>query len=313
MAAFCFALLTGYNSVLNGMQNAARQRAVVALHHGLLSWGRFLLAAGMVLWLGASSATAMMGYCLATVPVLLSQWWFFHHTLKPSSDIAAQAGDPSENRSWGAEIVHYSWPFATWGILGWGRLVSDRWALQVFGTTEDVGFYAVLFQLGYYPITILTQLVTQLASPICFQRAGDASDSGRIRRVYVLTWRMTAGAIAATLVVVALAIYLDETIFQLLVASEYHSVARLLPGMLLAAGLFASAQCCTVGIQSHLKTRSLVTPKAVVHSIGVILNVLGAAWGGIAGVVLANIVYSAMHLLWMVILSVAAVREMRNR
>jgi O-antigen/teichoic acid export membrane protein len=44
-AAFAFGLLSGYNSLLSGMQNAARQRAVVAVHQALESWGRFLVAA----------------------------------------------------------------------------------------------------------------------------------------------------------------------------------------------------------------------------------------------------------------------------
>src|SRR5439155_11689793 len=41
-AAFSFSLFSGYNSAMDGVQNAARQRAVVAWHQGLGQWLRFL-------------------------------------------------------------------------------------------------------------------------------------------------------------------------------------------------------------------------------------------------------------------------------
>ena len=43
-----FTLLSSYNSIQNIIQNAARQRKVVALHGSLDSWMRVLFAAGML-------------------------------------------------------------------------------------------------------------------------------------------------------------------------------------------------------------------------------------------------------------------------
>ncbi len=58
-AAFLFAGLGGCNAILSGIQNAARQRAIVALHQGIEPWARFLLAAALLLWLGATSTVAI--------------------------------------------------------------------------------------------------------------------------------------------------------------------------------------------------------------------------------------------------------------
>ena len=77
IAALLFAILSGYNSILSGIQNAARQRSIVALHQGMESWARFLVAAGFLLWLGATSKVAMVGYAMAVIPVLGSQYVFF--------------------------------------------------------------------------------------------------------------------------------------------------------------------------------------------------------------------------------------------
>ena len=77
VSAVCFAIFSGFNSLLSGIQNAARQRIVVAIHQGLASWGRFFLAAVMVVCLGDTSTVAMVGYAFAILIVLASQFFFF--------------------------------------------------------------------------------------------------------------------------------------------------------------------------------------------------------------------------------------------
>ncbi|HOH63402.1 MAG: lipopolysaccharide biosynthesis protein [Sedimentisphaerales bacterium] len=303
LAATLFALVSGYNSVLNGMQNAARQRAIVALHHGLATWGRFLLAAGMVLWLGAGTTIAMLGYAAAMIIVLGSQGWFFRRTLS-----CGQACVPSEapQERWRIEILTYAWPFAIWGFPAWVQMVSDRWALQGFCSTEDVGRYAALYQLGYYPITICTNLMVQLVAPVFFQRAGDASDLSRVERVYRLNRKLTVAALALTAVATLMAWAWHDPIVRFLVAAEYRTISGLLPGMVLAGGLFASGQLAVVSLLSGVQTRALVLPKVATAVLGVVLNILGAALFGTPGVVAAMVLAAAVYLIW--ILCLAALR-----
>lgn len=81
LAAIIYASLGGYNSILSGIQNAARQRAIVAFHQGMESWARVLVAAGLLLWLGANSTVAMASYAVAVVLALGSQYFFFENSL----------------------------------------------------------------------------------------------------------------------------------------------------------------------------------------------------------------------------------------
>ena len=57
------------------------------------------------------------------------------------------------------------------------------------------------------------------------------------------------------------------------------------------------------------KTRSLLAPKVVTAIVGVLLNMLGAAWFSVSGVVGAGVVASAVYLLWILHL----VRTRRNQ
>ena len=292
-----FALGSGFNAILSGIQIAARQRSIVALHQGVEPWARFLTAGALVWWLGSNSTIAMLGYAIAVVPVLASQLYFLRRIIPPAPRM------PAEEGRWQDQILGYSWPFAAWGVFTWLQLASDRWALSAFATADEVGLYAVLYQLGYYPISLATGMATQFLTPILFQRAGDASDPHRAAGVHRLGWRLTGLALAITGVAVVLTWLLHVPVFRLLVAPNYRSVSYLLPWMTLAGGTFAAGQAMSLNLMSQLKTQEMILPKIATAGLGVAFNVLGAYWLGTPGIVIAAILFSVIYLAWMAILS----------
>jgi O-antigen/teichoic acid export membrane protein len=297
IVALFFALFSCYGAILDGMQNAARQRVIVAWHSALASWGRFLMAAGLVVWLGANSAIAMLGYVLASIVVLSSQVWFFKNTYLANSN--NEVGKEISSNNWDSKMFIYAWPFASWGLFTWAQSASDRWALMFFTSNYEVGLYSVLYQLGYYPVTIFGGLMVQLIAPIMYQRAGDASSALRMQQVYTVNWRLTSLLLFITFVAVVAAAALYNPLFHLLVAPEYQSVAWLLPWLVLSGGLFATGQSASLSLMSGSESRSLLAPKLVTAISGVLLNFVGAAWYGIIGVAGANLVFSIGYMSWM--------------
>lgn len=295
-AALVFACLSGHNAILSGIQNAARQRAIVALHQGMESWARFLLAGALLLYLGASSAVAMLGYGLAAALVLGSQYVFFRK-INPGGRATAERGH------WRRQIWQYSWPISIFGIFTWMQLASDRWALEHFSTTQEVGLYAALFQLGYYPMSVATGMAVQFLVPIFYQRAGDASDNRRNASVSSLSWRLSGIALGVTAAVFVPALLFHAQIFRVFVAAEYASVSHLLPWMLLAGGVFAAGQTIALNLMSQMKTQVMIAPKLITALLGVALNVGGAYWYGVAGIVIAGLLFSVTYLLWMAALA----------
>ena len=291
-AALIFATFSGYNSIFNGIQNAARQRSIVALHQGIESWGRFMVAAGLLMWLGATSTVAMVGYAMAVILVLGSQYVFFRKTIHRNGTVAAQG-------SWQEQIWKYSWPFASWGVFTWAQFASDRWALNFFATTQEVGLYAVLFQLGYYPISMATGMVMQFLGPIFYQRAGAGSDSRRNANVNNLSWRLTGCALGVTCIAFLLAILLHAQIFRIFVAAEYSSVSHLLPWVILSGGIFAAVQTIALNLMSQMKTRTMMAAKVITALLGITFNLAGAYWYGTTGIVIAGIFFSVIYCVWM--------------
>ena len=296
VAALVFSLLSGCSTILNGIQNAARQRAIVALHQGMESWLRFSLAVALMVWVGKTSTIAMLGYAVAALLVLGSQLRFFRR-------ISVRSGVPHEPDAWRWRIWEYSWPFGVWGVFTFAQLASDRWALEVFATTEDVGLYGVLYQLGYYPILLGIGMVAQFIGPILYQRAGDATDRDRVAGVSRSSWRLMAITLGVTSLAFLGCLLLHEQIFRLLVAAEYAGVSHLLPWMMVAGGIFAAAQTVGLNLLSRMQTRAMMVAKIITAVIGVGLNFAGARGWGITGIVGAAVIFSVIHFVWLTLLS----------
>ncbi|MEM7063178.1 MAG: oligosaccharide flippase family protein [Cyanobacteria bacterium P01_B01_bin.77] len=296
LAATLFAVLSGYDSILSSVQNAARQRVIVALHRAMGAWGRYLIAVLLVLWLGPTSSVAMLGYSLALFPVLGSQWFFFQRTLRCQGSIMHQQG-------WQKQIWQYSWPFASWGVFYWAQVASDRWALELFTSTQEVGFYAVLFQLGYYPMSMVSNIAMQLLGPIFYQRAGDGKDHQRNSDVNKLSWRLTLISLCLTISVTLISFLFHKQIFSIFVAQKYISASYYLPWIMLSGGVFAAGQTIALNLTSQMKTQSMIVAKIVTAMLGIALNFLGAYWYGLRGVVIASILFSIIYFLWISVLS----------
>lgn len=294
-AALVFAVLSGWSSVVSSIQGAARQRSVVALHQGLESWLRFLLAAALLMWWGPRSAIALTGYVLALLIVLASQYFFLGKLAIAGESV------PESAQRWQTRIWSFSWPISIFGIFTWMQLASDRWALVLFSTTQEVGLYAVLFQLGYYPISLVSGMVVSFLAPIFYQRSGDASDAGRNAYVNRMSWKIAWWSLAFTLGAFLAAFFFHALLFQLFVAAEYRVVSGLFPWVILAGGVFAASQSLSLGLMSQMKTRNMMSAKIVTAIVGVLLNLAGAHWFGIAGIVYAGVVFSILFFSWILL------------
>ena len=303
LAALLYAFINGCSTALMGIFNAARMRRVVAFHQGIEPCLRFTTAALLATSIAATSTMAMIGFVVSTLVMTVSQWAFFTRLIR------RHATSATEPRDWRTDIWRYSWPFSAWGLFSWAQQSTDRWALEVFATTDDVGRYAVLYQLGYQPTALAAATLLQLLTPILFERAGDARDRNRNAAVNRMIWRVTLMILTITVAMALLAGLFHAAIVGVLAAKEYSVVQHLLPWMLLAGGVFAAGQAISLGLMSQLRSREMIVAKIATSLLGIGLNVAGARLYGLDGVVFAGVLYSAVYLFWMAVL---AARTGRN-
>jgi O-antigen/teichoic acid export membrane protein len=297
IAAIAYASAAGYNFILNGIQQAARQRSVVAIHQGIESWLRVLVATVLITLLGANSTVAMTGFAIGATIVTGSQYVYFKKVMPNQSNWV------DNKNTWQEKIWQYSWPMSVFGIFTWSQVLSDRLTLNLFGTIDEVGMYAALFQLGYYPISVTTVMVVQFLEPILFEKAGDGSDAKRNDTVRQMSCRLTLLSIGLTVIAFCIAFLFHSQIFQLCVALEYRKISYLFPWMVLSGGIFASSQTMALNLSSQSTVYKMMPAKILTALFGMALNITGGYLLGILGIVIANLLFSVSCLFSMILLS----------
>jgi len=301
IASVCaYGVVVGIGSVLDGIQNAARHRAVVAWHQGTGQWLRILATLLVIRIWGGTATHVIAAYTTAAAIVLISQVTLFRRYVARKAAVARSAPETIER--WTTRITTYSLPFAAWAIFAWLQSSSDRWALGFSSDKSDVGIYAALFQLGYGPAVLLSGIVVQLVGPIVFARAGDGTDRVRVAAARRLTNDIVKLCLAATVALSVLAVFESNKIFALLVGPEYRHGAGFLPLMILAGGVFAAGQIAAINAMSDGKTTALMRPKIWTAIVAIGLNAAGAALFGFAGVLYALTTASFVYCAWVLLL-----------
>ncbi len=291
-----FALLSGVSSVCDGIQGAARQRAIVAWHQGLGVWLRFGLAVLLVRSFSSASA-AMLGFASAMGLTLVSQAAFLRGAI-----VSSPAYRPDLDRALQCEMRRKMWvyarPFSTWGLFTWGQIASDRWALESFRSMRVVGIYQALYQLGYYPISMASAFLNQLVQPILFARAGGGTDAKRVQNAHSLIHKLLLGVSILTGLGFVIAAFACRPLFRLLLPPAYASAAPMLPFLVLSAGIFECGQIISLKHMLLPNPSRLIAPKIATALLGAGLNFAGAYMFGLPGVVIASLAFSTAYCGW---------------
>jgi len=295
VSSLVFATLSGNNSNLIGIQTAARRRDIVAILQGVEPFLRMIVFFLLTARLGTNGSVVMIAFALSALFLLVIQAFFLKKMIKG-------AQNSQYKKEWTAAIWRFSWPMGVFGIFTWFQMASDRWALQFFASTSEIGRYTVVYQLGYYPISFMTGVAMQFVVPILYQRAGDVKDGGRNAGVDNISWRMIWLSLAVTGCTFLAATLWHGPIFRILVAEEYRDVSYLMPWMIISGGLFSSGQMLAANLQAQLKTREMIVAKIATALSGLAMNLVGAYLNGITGVIFAGISYSIMYFFWMTML-----------
>lgn len=289
-----FAIFAGWNQMLLSYQAAARRRPLVAVISAAEPWLRMPIALGLASWRGADAPTMIAALALASLATVLFQVGFVERV--------APTGRDAEG-AWRRRIVGFARPFTIFGIFTWLQQASDRWSLETFASTRDVAIFAVLYQVGYSPISSVSGLATAVLGPVLYQRAGDAASAERLARVRSTVRRLCAVILVLTVAGTGIAVLLADPVFAILVGPEFRGAAGLLPWLVATGGLFAAGQVLSLGLMAEVNTSRLIRPKVVTAVVGLALNIVGALWAGVTGVAIASTIFAAMFLAWVAILS----------
>jgi len=294
-AVAVFATLFGSNAALNAVLNGARRRSLVALNSVVDAWLKIGLAVIAIQWFGSSATSVLTAYAASLVVVIAHQ----AYRVRQLRDSA----QPANQRAWGREMFMFAWPASVWGIFTWAQMVADRWSLQVFQSTAEVGLYSVLLQLGFFPMSLLMGMVGTFLTPIFFQNTDSESTAPDVEQKRHWQLILLVGA-SASIVASLMAYGLKEWIFYMFVAAQYSSVMEYLPVMVLSGGLFGTGSLLSVRMMAQMRMIQLAKIMVGASLFGVSLIVGFSAALGLAGTVIAKLIFSFGYISWMAWVSV---------
>jgi O-antigen/teichoic acid export membrane protein len=284
---------------MGGIQNAARQRAIVALHGASESWLKILFAYKMISWIGPTSTAVMIGSFTAVGIVMISQIIFMKKMFNNKKNVESQA----KIQEWISEMWQFSWPFSAWGIFTWAHQVSDRWGLEKFSNTAAVGQYTVLYQIGYQPVVFLTGTVVSLFVPILYQRVGSSLNGSRVIGTKSFLWKVSVVFAILTLVIFCFTSVYHAKIFFWFVSDHFEETSYLLPWLALAGGAFSTGQALVIQLMAEIRLESLTVVKISTALFGIFTNILGVWLFGIQGLVASQLIFAFLYLLMVLAIS----------
>ncbi len=288
LCSIIFSIFSGYNGLLFGIQNAQRKRRLAAFYQGVEPWLKLLLSFLLLSYFGNSGQVGMFSYMLSSFLLFIPLFYFFKkHNL--------QDCETTQYKSYYEKIWNFSIPFSIFGIFTFLHISSDRWALQYFSSFKEVGLFAVLYQISYYPLTILSNFLGQLLTPILYEKSGLNNQKSSIISVNKVIILVSIFLGLLTLFFVAITFIFHNSIIKLIVGVDYHKISYLIPWMILAAGVYSVGQMLSTKFFTQLETHLMTKLKILTSLTGLILNIIGAYFYGIDGIVIAGILFSSLY------------------
>ncbi|MFO7586502.1 MAG: oligosaccharide flippase family protein [Gemmatimonadota bacterium] len=234
-----------------------------------------LLAGGAVLFVAGQAAGALLLVTFAAAILLRSRG------TKGKREAA-----PSGRSRWRGRILRYGMPLVPMAILQWAIHLGDRYILEFFHGSQEVGLYSAAYGLASQPFLMLSGVATLLIRPRLFESIGEDSKSAlRYRRVWLGTLLLVGGMGLVLLII------LHQWIARILLAEEYRTAAGLIPIIGAAYLMLAMGQGLENWAMAENRTRRILAAGIVsmLVSIGSALLLIprfgsdGAAWATLLG------------------------------
>ncbi|MDX1915696.1 MAG: oligosaccharide flippase family protein [Methylophilus sp.] len=299
--AIFFGVVSGLLGSLQALFSAARERKLAALSQSADVWLRFLLAFLLVFMVNRNGFWALAGYSLGSLLVLLFQLRYMHDIMpyiKNGKSVGAEAFTRYRSEFW-----RYGTPFVAFAGFAVISQYADRWLLQGLAGAEQVGIYAVLYQIASAPITLLSGVVNQLVIPVVFTRAGALTHKSQIEHSRHLLKVVQLIMAVAFGVAVLIAAFWGKPLIVWITNESYGLHADILWLLVFGLAMFHLAQFMAAEGLSRNNSKLYFLPKLAQCLTLVIAGVFLTVTYGIWGMAVAFVISSFIHLFLITLLN----------
>jgi O-antigen/teichoic acid export membrane protein len=296
LCAILLAGASGASFLSISVRNAERNRRAAAIQVAT-EMAVKLIACSAMISVGLSLPIyIILAYSSAALLAFLPQY-----LILSSSYGSAKNPDSGRPARWAAEIKTFSWPFVVTGLFAFAHQTTDRWALELFHSTGEVGLYVAAFQIAYVPMAAVGAFITTLVTPIAYAAAGHAQGDQALRRALGIVRVAAGGFLVISVIASGIAAISHKEIGTLTFGEDFRGASSFIPWLVLGAGLNSSALLLSLEATLRMQSRSLIAPRVGSYTVGALLNVAVAQDYGGHGVAMASVALGSIHLLWVIL------------
>jgi hypothetical protein len=293
---FLFSIFTGLNSIFINIHHAARERINICIIEGLSVLVKLASTIIAIYYFEASIINVVISFLLSSIFITVIHLIFLKQ-LKEKKLI--YKNKKKINHNWFLKIASYSKPFSFFAIFTSLHLMSDRFAIERFGSMIDLGKYYILYQFGYASISIIIGLISTLMTPIIFNRAGNVTKKSQTKSTKKLFLLMIKTSFIICSTGFLFLLIFHKWLFQSFVGENFQDISYYLPWVFLSGCFFSVGQLLVVKILTSLKSAIMVNIKIITSIFGIIINIVGTWLFGLSGLIFSTLIFSVIYFIWM--------------
>ena len=288
-----FALCSSFTALIYSYLNIIRKRKAIALYQIIDTFLKITFLFFIIYYLDKTINNFLFALTLCSMLLLFMQIIHLRKIVLKNNDLFKS----TEITKWNNKIFNFSYPFAIWGIFTWFQMSSDRYFLGYFFTTENVAKYAIIFQLGYYPPTIIIGNFVQTITPVFYKKVSIKDNVETLEESSIIIDKMAFYSFILVIIGFIVMFFLSNFIINLLSHNKYNEVSKYLPFMFLSGGIISTAQILSIDYQSKMKMKELMWIKIITSTTGIFFSYLFIKNFGFIGAIFSSIAFSLTYLL----------------
>lgn len=193
------------------------------------------------------------------------------------------------------EIFKYASNFSIWGLFFWLQNFCDKWILNNQSSSADVAIYAVYYQYGFFPFTMISSIISQYITPLYFSKLGDREGLKRFMQQFLPG--LIIAVIGAQIIIPLAAKLLAPHVIPLLTNASYLKQIQVFPLIVVAGIFFCFAQILAVPLLNADLVTKVRTPKIASSVLAVVLFAILVPRYGIWGIASTLILINGLYFL----------------
>lgn len=176
----------------------------------------------------------------------------------------------SKYKEYSFEMIRYSFPLVIGNLAAWVLSLSDRYILQFFRGSHEVGIYAISYQISDQSIMLFITLFAQAFNPLSIIVW---ENGGHKKSQEFLTQGTRYFLILCLPAVMAISVMRD-VIIRMLTTHEYYQGANIIPYVVFGVFLLGLNQRFGAGLSFYKKTKYFMASLIIAGTANLALNYL---------------------------------------